>query len=437
MSYIEGLNTERSKQLFERACEIIPGGVYSPIRGVPAFDPYPIFFNHGDGSHIWDSDGNKYLDYVLSLGPLIHGHRPPKIFKAVMEQMEKGTMAGMPTETGIKLAEKIHQVVPNAEMVRVANTGLEATLHAIRYARGFTGKDKIIKFEGGYHGAHDYVLASIHADRGPESAPYTVPESWGIPEESLKNTIILPWNNLDVLEKTIKRRAGEIAAVISEPILMNIGTVLPEEGYLEGMRELTEEYDIVMIMDEVISGFRLALGGAQEYYNIKADLATFAKALGAGFPIAAITGKKEIMEIVGSGKIAHFGTYGGNPLCLAAAYASITELEAGGSTHLAKIGNKLLHGVEDAIEKIKVEAIVQGLEGTGLQIYFTKLKKIKNWREASTCNLEKYKRFSKELLKRGIYFHPYLFEHQFVSTAHSEEDIDKAISAITESLKIV
>lgn len=435
MVYVEGLETGRSKELYERACRVIPAGVSSHIRAYPVFDPYPIFFDRGKGSHFWDVDGNEYIDYVLSYGPLIHGHCPPKILEAVREQMEKGTLCGMPTELSVKTAEKIKEVVPNAEMVRFTNTGLEATMHAIRFARGYTGKDKIIKFEGGYHGAHDCVMVSIHSHAGSEWAPIKVPESWGIPEDTLKNTIVLPWNDLEVLEKTIKRRGNEIAAVISEPILMNIGTVPPEEGYLKGVRKLTEEYDIVMILDEVISGFRLALGGAQEYFGVKADLATFAKALGAGFPIAAITGKKKIMEHVKPGKIAHWGTYGGNPLCLAAAYASITELEAGGIDHLTKIGNMLLEGVKESIEKTNVKAIAQGLGGAGLQVYFTELKKIRNWREAATCNIEKFNRFQKELLKRGVYFHPYQFEHQFVSTAHTEEDIEKALSAITEALK--
>ena len=435
MTYVEGLKTTKSKDLFEKACKVLPGGVSSAIRTYPVFDPYPIFFDRGKGSKFWDADGNEYIDFVLSLGPLIHGHAPPKIIEAVKDQMEKGTMSGMPSELSVKTAGKIKDLVPNAEMVRFTNTGLEATMHAIRIARGYTGKDKIIKFEGGYHGAYDYCLVSIHKYDGEEGTPLKAPESGGIPEDSLKNTIVLPWNNLDVLEKTIKQKADEIAAVITEPIMMNTGTVPPESGYLEGIREITQENNIVFIMDEIISGFRVALGGAQEYFGVKADLATFGKALGAGFPIAAITGKKEIMDLVGSGKVAHFGTYGGNALCLAAANASIASLEDGGIQHITKMGDMLLEGIGGAIEKTNAKAIVQGLGGAGLQVYFTELKKIRNLREAAACDAEKCRSFHKELLRRGIYFHPYVFEHQFISTAHTEQDIEKTISAATEAFK--
>lgn len=436
MNSWEGLKTEKSKELYERACRVIPVGASSSARAYPMFDPYPISFDHGKGSRFWDVDGNEYIDFVLAYGPLVHGHCPPKILDAVKRQMEKGTMCGQPTELGIKTAEKIKQVVPNADFVRFSNTGTEATMHAIRIARGYTGKDKIVKFEGGYHGVHDYALVSIHQVAGSELAPVKVPESLGIPEDTLRNTIVIPWNDLDIVEKTIKKRANEIAAVITEPISMNYGVVLPEEGYLEGIRELTEAHDIVMIMDEVVTGFRLALGGAQEYFGIKADLATFAKAIGAGFPIGAITGKKEIMEMIRPGAITHMGTYNENPLCVAAAYASITELEAGGIQHLARLGKKFLEGVQGAIEETGIEAVVQGV-GPMLQIYFTKLKKIKNVRDVlpPKCDSEKFKRFQRELLKRGIYFHPDLFERQFVSTAHTEEDVEKAISAVTEAFK--
>ncbi len=438
MAAWEGMKTERSKELYERACRVIPVGASSSARAYPIFDPYPISFDHGKGSRFWDADGNEYIDFVLAYGPLIHGHCPRKILDAVKGQMEKGTMCGQPTELGVRAAEKIKQVVPNADFVRFSNSGTEATMHAIRIARGYTGKDKIVKFEGGYHGVHDYALVSIHQVAGSELAPVRVPESLGIPEETLENTIVIPWNDLGLLEKTIERRANEIAAVITEPISMNYGVVPPEEGYLKGVRELTEAHDIVMIMDEVITGFRLALGGGQEYYHVKADLATFAKAIGAGFPIGAITGKKEIMEMIRPGAITHMGTYNENPLCVAAAYASIAELEAGGIQHIAKLGKKFLEGIQEAIEKTRIQAIVQGI-GPMLQVYFTKLKKIRNVREAlpPKCDSEKSKRFQKELLKRGIYFHPDLFERHFVSTAHTEEDVEKAISAATEAFKAI
>ena len=355
----DGLKTEKSRELYERACKVIPVGASSSARAYPMFDPYPVSFSHGKGSHFWDVDGNEYTDFVLAYGPLIHGHCPPRILDAVKRQMEKGTMCGQPTEIGVRTAERIKRLVPNADLVRFSNTGTEATMHAIRIARGFTGKDKIVKFEGGYHGVHDYVLASIHQVAGSELAPVTVPESLGMPEGTLRNTIVIPWNDPDILERTIKKRANEIAAVITEPISMNYGVVPPEEGYLRRLRELTTTHDVLMILDEVVTGFRLALGGAQEYFGVKADLATFSKAIGAGLPIAAITGKKDIMEMVKPGAITHMGTYNENPLCVAAAEASISQLEAGGIEHIAKLGKRFLEGIQKEIEKTKVEAIVQ------------------------------------------------------------------------------
>jgi glutamate-1-semialdehyde 2,1-aminomutase len=265
VDYSPGLKTTLSKELYERSKNIIPGGASSHCRCYPTFDPYPIALQRGKGSRVWDLDGNEYVDYCLALGPLILGHGPPSVIRAVAEQLEKGTMFAALVEKELKLAEKFREMVPNAEMVRFSNTGAEATMHAIRIARAYTGRDKIIKFEGHYHGAHDYVLVNCFGAPlgalGSEAAPHKVPSSWGIPSDTLKTVIPLPWNDLDVLEKTLKRYDGEIAAVISEPVMMNIGSVPPEEGYLQGMRELTEEHNVVFILDEIITGFRLAPGG--------------------------------------------------------------------------------------------------------------------------------------------------------------------------------
>ena len=445
MSYIEyasGLDTRKSWSLYERALRVIPGGASSHGQCYPVFDPYPLTFERGKGSRIWDADGNEYIDFILSMGPCILGHCHPKLMEAVRQQLEKGTAFAVLNETEVKLAERICDIVPNADMVRFSNSGAEATMHAIRIARGFTGKDKIIKFEGCYHGAHDYVLLGGLGTPplGSEIAPFKIPSTWGIPEDILKTVILLPWNDLSVVEKTLRRRANEIAAIITEPILMNIGTVLPEDGYLKGLQELCERYDIVFILDEVISGFRLAPGGAQEYFGLKPGLSTFAKALGAGFPISAITGIKEIMEQVVPGKIMHAGTYNANPLCVAAAYASVTELTANDGAaykHLHKVGRMLEDGLRDAAEKTHTEAIVQGVGAGGCQLYFTKMKKIRNYRDFFSCDPAKYLRFHKELLKRGIYFHPQQNEHLFVCTEHSVEDVQKCITAVEQALKIL
>jgi glutamate-1-semialdehyde 2,1-aminomutase len=272
---------------------------------------------------------------------------------------------------------------------------------------------------------------------GPSIAPSKVPASWGIPEQVLDTVIVLPWNDLDVVEKTLKRRGHEIAAIITEPVLMNIGCVLPSEGYLKGLEQLCDQYDVVFILDEVISGFRLARGGAQEYYDLRPDLATFAKALGAGFPISAITGKRKIMEQVVPGKIMHSGTYNANALCVSAAFASLTELDANGGRafrHIEKMGNLLIDGLTQAVERTKTEAIVQGLGGAGCQLYFTKLKKISNYRDFFSCESVKYLRYSKQLLKRGVYFYAQQYEHLFVSTVHTEEQVVSAAEAAEDAL---
>ncbi|MGO9646122.1 MAG: aspartate aminotransferase family protein [Candidatus Bathyarchaeia archaeon] len=440
LEYASGLNTRKSWALFERARKVMPGGASSHGQCYPVFDPYPLTFERGRGSKIWDADGNEYIDFILSMGPCILGHCHPKLMDAVRAQLERGTAFAVLNETEVKLAERVCEIVPNADMVRFSNSGAEATMSAIRIARGYTGKDKIIKFEGAYHGAHDYVLVGGLGtpSLGSSLAPQKITSSWGIPEDTLKTVILLPWNDLSVVEETLKRRAHEIAAIITEPVLMNIGTVLPEEGYLKGIQELCHQYDVVFILDEVITGFRLALGGAQEFFNLKPDLATFAKALGAGFPISAITGKREIMEQVIPGKIMHAGTYNANPLCVAAAYASLMELSKNDGAvykHLNKVGTMLQDGLQDAIEKTKSEGVVQGMGSGGCQLYFTKMKKIRNYRDFFSCDSEKYMRFHKLLLQGGIYFHPQQYEHLFVCTEHSTDDVRKCVDTAEKALR--
>ncbi|MGD0177012.1 MAG: glutamate-1-semialdehyde 2,1-aminomutase [Candidatus Bathyarchaeia archaeon] len=442
VEYAPGLTTRKSWNLYQRALKVMPGGASSHGQCYPVFDPYPLTFERGKGSKIWDADGNQYIDFILSMGPCILGHCHPKLMEAVRAQLEKGTAFAVLNETEVKLAEKVCEIVPNADMVRFSNSGTEATMHAIRIARGYTGKDKIIKFEGCYHGAHDYVLLGGLGtpSLGSSIAPFKIAATWGIPEETARTVILLPWNDLSVVEKTLKRRAHEIAAIITEPILMNIGTVLPEKGYLKGLQELCEKYDVVFILDEVISGFRLAPGGAQEYFGLKPGLATFAKALGAGFPISAITGVKEIMEQVVPGKIMHAGTYNANPLCVAAAYTALTELtknDGAAYKHMHKVGRMLQDGLQGAVEKTRTEGIVQGVAAGGCQLYFTKMKKIRNYRDFFSTDSEKYLRFHKELLKRGIYFHPQQYEHLFVCTEHTTEDVQKAVTAAEQALKAI
>lgn len=442
--YVQGLNTRKSWEFYARARQLIPGGGSSNAQSYPTYDPYPLTFRNGAGSKLWDVDGNQYIDYLLGFGPLILGHCHPRVLEAVKAQLDRGLQYAMLDELQVKLAEKIHAMVPNAEMVRFSMTGAEATMHAIRIARGYTGRDKIIKFEGHYHGAHDYVLVNIigspQSALGSEVSPYKVRAGPGIPDDTIKNTIVLPWNNVELLEKAVQRHAHELAAVIMEPVMMDIGIAPPEEGYLEAVREITLKHDVVLIFDEVITGFRLAPGGAQEHFGVKADLACFAKALGGGFPISAITGKKEIFEQVSTGKIMHAGTFNGNPVCCAAAYATLTELTRNGGEsyrRMNKIGTMLQNGLGKVAATSEANLIVQGLAQGGVQIFFTPLKRIMNYRDFLTCDGEKYTRYHKQMLKRGILFHPLQYEHLFVSTAHTEEDIEKTLKAAQESLKAI
>src|SRR3990170_523993 len=281
----------RSEELFERAKRLIPGGVNSPVR---AYQPYPFFTKSASGSRIVDVDGNEYIDYCLGYGPLILGHAHPKVIEAVKAQLEHGSLFGTPTEQEVVFAELVSEVVPSAEMVRLVSTGGEATMSAIRAARGYTGKKKIVKFEGCYHGAHDCVLVKA----GSGATTFGTPTSLGIPEETARNTIVVPYNDAARLEAAIKENKGDLAAVIVEPVIGNIGVVLPRESFLERLRELTEAYGVVLIFDEVITGFRLALGGAQEYFGVVPDMTTLGKVMGGGFPMAAYVGKEEIMNMI-------------------------------------------------------------------------------------------------------------------------------------------
>ena len=389
-------------------------------------------------------DGNEYIDYKLALGPLILGHCPPRVIAAVTKQLQEGTMFGTLTEKEVEVAEKIRKLVPCAEMVKFATTGAEATQYAIRLARAYTGRNKILKFEGHYHGSHDYVLTNTAstpvAALGSPHGSYVIPGSWGIPQETLRTVISIPWNDPVVLERTIRDHAHELAAVITEPVMMNIGTVPPEDGYLQRIRELTEANQIVMILDEIISGFRLAPGGAQEFYKIKPDLATYAKALASGFPISAVAGRRDIMDYARPGRVSFSGTYHANSLCIIAAHATLEELTANDCAAYKKLnrtGRMLQDGLESAVQETHSQATVQGVGAGGLQIYFTKLKKIRDYREFTSCDYAKYLAFHKKLIMTGVYVHPGQNEHWFVSTAHTEDDVTKTLEAVRNALRTV
>jgi glutamate-1-semialdehyde 2,1-aminomutase len=435
--YAEGVNTHKSYAIYQKAARVMPGGASSHGQCFPVFDPYPLAFERGKGSRIWDVDGNDYLDFVLAMGPLIHGHAHPALMKAAKDQLNLGTMFAALHDKEVELAELVCEMT-GFDMVRFSNSGAEATQTAIRLARGYTGREKIVKFEGAYHGGYDYVLFGTGGapPLGPPGRLYKIPASWGIPEATGRNTILVRWNDFASLKKVVKHHANEIAAIISEPVLMNIGTVLPEDGWLETIIELCSANDIIFILDEIISGFRLARGGAQEYFGIKADLGTYAKALGGGFPISAIAGRKDIMESLVPGKVFHAGTYNANPLCVAASVACLKELNRPGTySRLRKVGAMLQEGLESAITETHTQGIVQGVGPGGCQLYFTRLKRVLNLLDFLSCYSEKYLRMHRKLLKEGVYFHPQQYEHLFVSTQHQPEDVEECVRAVRKVLR--
>ena len=336
------MTVEKSKKLFEIAKRSFAGGVGSPRRA-----EVPIYVERGKGSRVWDVDGNEYIDYLLSFGPLILGHSHPSIIAAIKEQIEKGTMFACANELEIKVSQKIKEHVPCANLVRFANSGSEVCHIIMRLARAYTGKSKIIKFEGHYHGWYDGALINVHTAAtalGSRLDPWKIRGSQGIPESVLNDIIIIPWNDLDLLNRIVSRHKDEVAAIITEPVLCNSGGIPPEDGYLKGMRELTEENDMLLLFDEIVTGFRLAMGGAQEYYGVVPDLAAFSKGFGGGVPVSAYAGREDIMEMIADERVYQAGTYNSNPLCLSACLATLTELEKNDEEafrHLHRIGRRI------------------------------------------------------------------------------------------------
>ncbi len=420
----------KSKELFEKAKTLLPGGVNSPVR---AFEPYPFFVEKAQGSKLFSVDGNAYIDYCMSYGALILGHCHPEILDAAREQISKGTVYGAPTELEVKFAELIRQVYPSMEMLRLVNSGTEATMHAIRLARGFTGRKKIIKFEGCFHGSHDSVLVKA----GSGAAWFGTPSSLGVPEETAGNTIVLPYNNFESLEETLKRHGNEIAALILEPVVANSGLILPKEGYLNFLRKKTDEYGIVLIFDEVVTGFRVALGGAQEYYGVKPDMATLGKILGGGFPIAVFGGKREIMEnLAPTGKVYQAGTFSGNPVSVAAGYTVLKLLHREREKVYPKLERnceRLAKALKDGVLDYDLEAQVNSLASM-FQIFFTTVP-VTDYATVKTSEIQKFNIYFKNLLKQGVFIPPSQFETCFLSTAHSEEDINATLTAFDNALK--
>lgn len=423
------MGLSESRRLFERAKTLMPGGVNSPVR---AFEPYPFFTRSAKGSRLTDVDGLEYIDYCLGYGPLILGHANAEVIGAVRAQLGRGTLYGTPSEQEVLFAEQIRQCVPSAEMVRLVSTGAEATMSAIRAARGFTGKKKIIKFEGCYHGAHDYVLVKA----GSGATTFGMPDSLGVPEETARNTIVVPFNDVEAFEKAVKEERESLAAVIVEPVIGNFGVVVPTEGYLQALRELTERYDVVLIFDEVITGFRLGLGGAQEYYGVKPDMTTLGKVLGGGFPLAAYAGREEIMRMIApSGKVYQAGTYSGNPVSVAAGLATLKILRGrkGFYSGLEQKCLKLVSGLEGVAGDLGLRVQVNRV-GSMFQMFLT-AEPVTDYASARKADNKKFMVMHRKLLDRGVFVPPSQFETCFLSSAHSDGDLKETVEGYRKALE--
>ena len=434
MQYKNPARTARSAALYEKACELIPAGVNSTARAkFSGWDPYPLYVDHGTGSRITDVDGNTYIDYLLGLGPMILGHRPPKITAAVVRAIqEQGTCFAMPTAADAVLARKIVDLIPSVEMVRLCNTGTEAVIYALRLARTFTGREKIIRFEGMYHGFSDGVYWSKHPrldQAGDERHPNAIPQGPGMPRHAGDHLIILPWNDIGALRDAVNNYGADIAAVLTEPVMCNTGCILPEPGYLEAMRELTAAAGIVLIYDEVITGFRLSVAGAQGHYGMKPDLSVFAKGLGGGFPVAALGGRRDIMSLISDGTVSVAGTYAGNTIAVAAAIAALDELSAPGLYEgMYRRCERFYAGLEKILKDAQLPAYVTGV-GPVLQVWFAE-HPIRNYRDAARhASHEWFRLWWEGMLDRGVLFHPGAFENLFVSFAHTDDDIDQTLEA--------
>jgi glutamate-1-semialdehyde 2,1-aminomutase len=415
----------KSEDLFKEAKNYLPGGVDSPVR---AIKPYPFFATRGEGPRLFDVDGNSYLDYCLAYGPLVLGHAYPPVMKAVSEQLSRGTAYGVPTENEIKLAQEVVRRVPCAEMVRFVNSGTEATMSAIRLARAVTGKSKIVKFEGAYHGAHDYVLVKSG------SGAFGLPDSPGVPEETTKNTVLVPFNDEEAIVSLVEKEKDELATIILEPVMGNVGCIPPKKGFLEFLREITAENNIILIFDEVITGFRIAEGGAQEYFGVTPDLVTFGKILGGGFPIGAFAGKKEFMErIAPSGDVYQAGTFNGNPISITAGLETMKHLGKGFYQEMDVKGLEMRRGLEDILEDSSLNYHVAGLSSM-FQIYFTD-KEVWDYSQAKTADTEKFNSYFQTLLAGGVFIPPSQFECCFLSQAHSSEDIQTTLEAMQTGIK--
>lgn len=432
---------ERSRAWFERAQQTLIEGVNSPSRGAAVYSPGPVVLERGRGSRVWDLDGNEYVDFMMSFGALIQGHAHPKIVDVVSQTMAEGSHFAAATPAEAEAAERFCRMVPTAEAVRFTNSGSEATMLALRLARAHTGRTKFLKFEGHYHGWYDAYCLNGHShpgeELGPKENPVRFPDSAGIPASVFDDVALAPWNDVEALEGILRRHGRELAAIITEPIMANLGCILPRDGYLQKVCDLAHEFGALFILDEVVTGFRYSAGGCQQYYGLKPDISTFGKALGAGFTVGAVTGKRAILDRMrwGSDMVLHYGTFNGHRLTMSVIAANLDLLAANEGAiyqQIYEVGNAAIAGLRELFLRRKIDAIVQGF-GPMFQIYFTGRDAILDYRDyCRYVDTAKYSRFVHGLLDRGIYMTPSNGLHWIISAAHTRQDIEALLASAEE-----
>ncbi len=423
--------SQESSRLFQQAQQLLPGGVNSPVRAFRAVDGQPIFIERAEGNRLWDADGNEFIDYVLSWGPMILGHAHPAVVDAVKKAVSKGTSFGAPNEGEVRLAKMICAAMPSIQMIRMVNSGTEATMSAIRLARAYTKRDKVLKFEGCYHGHVDSLLVRA----GSGATTLGIPDSPGVARETVAHTLTLPYNDLKAVQQLFAKEGGQLACVIVEPIAANMGVIPPADGFLEGLSELTQNHGILLIFDEIISGFRVGYGGAQALYGIQPDLTCLGKIIGGGFPVGAYGGRREVMERVAPcGPVYQAGTLSGNPVAMQAGIATLEHLsEPSVYAELEEKAKHLFEGMIEAAQGVGMPVCPTRI-GSLLSFFFT-AEKVTDYASAKTSDTTRFKRFFAFMLEQGFYLAPSQFEALFLSTAHTHQDINRTIDAARRAFK--